>query len=480
MKNYILIDLLGKLSGRELKHFERFLEANTNKELNDVKSLFNYLKKYHPTFKGREVERKYSASRVFKADTEEKALKKLDNSKLGLRKLLELFLTQEEVKNQKKEHDFLLLKVLRNRGLDDYFFKKIDRIEKEWLKNPEPGIKHIHDLYRLKEMRLSHPNYELGKVIENGQQMLLELCEQYYIMAKLYWTLCAYNTSNFFENGEMDLTIPIESVLEFINNKELQNPQIKLLSEIFKALLSDDFENYWMLKESCLEQLDSYTNDEKYSLIAFLSTIAFKKFQLGNNTFIDEVFQLKCLLVEKNLLVENGYIANDVFIEIVNIACVAKKLEWADDFIDKYVVYIKENERADVRRLTKATLYFTKEDYRQVLDELREINFHNILYRVQARAILLRAYFELGVEYDSLFSDLVKSFNKFLTIKSSTAKSLSASYKENFINFIKFTNTLHRNKDNRAFDFNTLKEEILACTNLVYRSWLLQKMKSEQ
>ena len=475
MKNYILIDLLRTLSGRELKHFERFLEANTNKEPNDVKSLFNYLKKYHPIFKGREVERKYSASRVFKADTEEKALKKMDNSKLGLRKLLELFLAQEEVKKQKKEYDFLLLSVLRDRGLDDYFFRKIDRIEKEWTKNPEPGIKHIHDIYRLKEMRFSHPNYDFSKV-ESGPQMLLEIFEQYYIAVKLYWTLCAYNTNNFFANREVDLIIPIESVLEFINIKALENPQIKLLSEIFNTFVNKDFENYWMLKSSCLEQLDNYTDAEKHSLIAFLSTIGFKNYRLGNNAFIEELFQLSCLLIEKDLLVENGYIANDVFIEIVNNACVAQKLEWVEGFIDKYLVFIKENERADVGRLTRATLYFNKQDYQQVLDELCKLNFHNIVYSVQARAILLRAYFELADDYDLLFSDLVKSFNAFLTRDSTTAKSLSELHKEGFINFIKFTNTLHKNRQTNTFDFIALKEEILACTNLVYRSWLLSKI----
>jgi len=486
MHTYTLVKLLRTLSKSELRYFGRFLEANSNKGSNDVKSLFNYLEKYHPTYTGKEIERNYVASKIFRSDTDSKALKKLDNSKLGLRKLLELFLIQEEVKNQKKEHDFLLLKVLRKRGLNDYFFKKIDRIEKEWTKNPAPGISHIHNLYLLKEMRFSHPNYALSEAIKMGPKMLLKLFEQYYIAVKLYWTLCADNTNSFFANkeeGELeeDLSIPIESILAFINIETPQNPQIKLLSEILNTFINKDFENYSALKESCLEQLHSFTNSEKQSLIEFLATIGFENYKLGNHVFIDEIFQLKCLLIiEENLLVENGYIANDVFIGIVNIACAAKKLEWAEDFINKYVVFIKEEEQEDVRRLTRAILYFDKKDYLQVLDELRELNFRNIVYGAQARAILLKAYFELGEEYDGLFYHLVNSFRSSFSKKTIIAKSLSKSQKTGFKNFINFTNKLHENKNNKAFDFNDLEQKILACNDLVYISWLLSKMKKDK
>ena len=483
-----LIDLLKSLSGAEMNRFGRFLEVDSYEGPNDVKLLFNYLKKHHPKFMGAKMNWNYIAQNVFGGSNGKK-----NNAKTELKKALKSFLIYEQLKKEEKQSVFAYLKALRERGLDEIFFSEIERIENKWTENPDLGIQHLYDIYQLKVLEFSHPNYDVKKVTKTESHAQLERLEKYYIAMKLYWTLCEYNTNSSFSSNGKDSEwqiLPIESILEEINKNMIQVPQINLLGQILNMFENRNVENYKELKDLVMKNIDSYTSREKISLIAFLSNIS--NGILDQKKRVKELFELKRLIVDENNLLEYGYIASDVFIETVTIACAAKRFEWVDHFVEKNLKFIKEIEKTDVEKLCTAIIHLEKKDGDFFLENLHTLHYHNILYGAIERAIRLRAFYELE-DYEDSFDSLVISFRSFFSKKSSKANALSDDKKKDFKDFINFTNKLKKikridpkkiKKDKNLLqkcenNIKDLEKKILA-SKVAYKTWLLEKVTELQ
>lgn len=475
MQNNKFIVFLKALSSSEIKDFEQFIVKNSTKGSKDIKTFFAYLRKLHPDFPESKINRDKLAQKVFPNDTNK--LKKIENILYKLRGLLKDFMIQEELKRDQKNQDFLYLKALRSRKLDKYFFKQVDQIEKEWNKIPELGIEHLHDIYSLKALRHSHPNYLVAKV-SSEYTHLIQLIDQYYCALKLYWTLCAYNTNIYINNTDISLTdkvFPITPILDFVDKKNFTNHShspIPLLKQILQIIIKKDFQQYVTIKKMFFEEFEWFRKKERKDILTFLTQICYENYKKGEENALNELFELKQFSVEKDIIFEDGYISSDLFQNIVNIACAAQQLEWAENFINHYAHFLLEEERKDTVSLVRANIYFNKKEYEKVLEELALLKFHNIFYGIQARSIKLRAYYELE-GYEESFFNLISSFNLLLYRN----EHLSENHKKDFSNFLFFIKKLQKAKILPLSDIHSLHQKIIACEELVYKSWLIAKIQ---
>ena len=472
MQNNKFIIFLKALSISEIKDFEQFIVKNSTKGSKDLKTFFAYLRKLHPEFPESKINREKVAKKMFPKDANK--FKKIENILYKLRQLLKSFMIQEELKREQKHQDFLYLKALRRRKLDKYFFKQVNQVEEEWQKTPESGIEHLHDIYRLKTLRHSHPNY-LGAKVSSEYKHLIQLIDQYYCALKLYWTLCAYNTNSYINNADNALeekVFPIAAILDFIDTKSFDTHYpISLLKQILKVIIEKDFQQYSIIKAMFFQEFERFSKQEKNDLLVFLTQICYENFKKGEKNALNELFELKRFSVEKEIIFEDGYIASDLFQNIVNIACAAQQLEWVESFINDYAIFLLEDERKDTVSLVKSNLYFNKKEYEKVLEELALLKFHNVFYGIQARAIKLQAYYELE-GYEESFFNLISSFNLLLYRN----EHLSENHKKDFSNFLFFIKKLQKAKILSSSNIHNLCEKIIACEELVYKSWLLAKV----
>jgi len=150
----------------------------------------------------------------------------------------------------------------------------------------------------------------------------------------------------------------------------------------------------------------------------------------------------------------------------------AKKLAWTKSFIAEYGKFLKEAEKEDILCISNSQLAFEEENFNESLQYLLTVKFHNIFYGLRARAIQLKCYYELGLDYEEPFFSLIKSFSDFMR-----RNNFSVQLQKGVLNYISFTKKLylikfnlhHKKKKSIIMKLNT-KE------NVAYKSWLNNKV----
>lgn len=471
MNNSKLLLFLKTLSKIEMKEWGKFLDMNMAKNSDDAQKFFDYLNKQYPAFPEKKMQREVIAKKLFPKDI--KNVKKVENIMYKFWPLLEEFIIYKELKNEKKK-DFLLLRALRNRELDKFFFKKIEEMENEWEERPPSGIEHLHDVYRLKKIRLAHPNFLEESRVAIEPKNIIHYLDLYYFTTKMYWTLVADTTNKYVNKDDGDLSetiFPIDSILQFAKERSFQQPQIQLLYKILEAYNAGTVENLSGLKDQFTNTFELYIQNEQIDIATFLTQIFYQQYQSGETLALKILFDLNKFGVENRIFLSGSCIASDLFLNIINIACTNKEWEWASNFIDEYEEHIEKEKKDDLLMLSKSIVYFSSEQYEKVLDELAQLKFQDVFFGLQGRAIKLQAFYELE-EYEELFYDLCKSFRLFLYRN----ESLAEEYKNAFNNFIHFIKKLQKIKNTYGVDSSSMKVELSNCKEIVYKTWLMEKV----
>lgn len=448
------------------------MEMSSGKTSTDARLFFEYLRKQHPDFPEKKIRKELVAKKLFSKDP--KPVKKVENTMYKFWALLEDFLIYKELLKHKKERSFLLLQALKSRNLDKYFFKNIEEIEKEWERSPPAGIEHLHDVYRLKKMHLEHPQYlkEEKRILE--PQDLVNHVEQYYLAIKLQMTLSDHYTRKFLvDTSKEESLYQIEPLVDFINRRTERNvPQVQLMAELFNATQKKDSKVSSHLKDHFITHFDLFKDDEQIDFLTFLSHIYYEHYREGAPEALQALFELNRFTVEKKLVVSDGHIVHDLFLNIVNIACSSGQWKWARDFVQDHQAFLQKEYKEDVAILAMAIIYFSEGDYEKVLSRLAQLRFQHVFFALQGRALKLQAFYEME-EYEELFFDLCKSFKLFLYRNGSIANNMQTA----FGNFIGFAKKLQKIKNEYGADKRKLKSEIKECKDIVYKSWLMQKVE---
>jgi len=195
MKNKELIKVLRTLSPEEMRAFGRYLKGTAKRMSQDRIVFFGYLEKYYPKFPDKKTNRASIAHNLFSKTAD--PIRKVSDLESNIGVLLKHFLVQQELERQEEQYDFLLLEAYKRRKLDDFFFKKIKKIEKEWEREKPPGIKQLHHEYLLKKIAFTHPNYVQTDKSLITYEVLIQQLDKYYFAEKLFWTSCLKISEDF-------------------------------------------------------------------------------------------------------------------------------------------------------------------------------------------------------------------------------------------------------------------------------------------
>lgn len=476
MKNSKLIQYLKTLSVSEMKEFGYFVSSSSKREAKMLMVFFNYLKKLHPEFPEKKINKVQILAKLFPKDSGD--IKKVQNLIHKLNMLFEEFLISEELKEHEVKRSFLLLEALKKRKLDKFFFKEIEDLEGKWRKKKPIGIEQLYNEYCLKEMCFSHPNYSVVKKMPIGTEDLIHQLDKHYFAIKLYWTLCHYNTQKYV-NKPVEKNNQSEHLVQEILKLSTQNdfqevPQIRLLSQLLGAFIEKDFDNYDKLKSDYLAYFDLYNYKENNDIWNFLINICYENYKEGKLNALQELFELNRFAVEKEIVLEDGYFANEQFWAIVHIGCGVKELEWTEDFINKYGQFLEEKQQKDTLIISNALLAFHKNDFGEALKIIATVRFQNFLYGLYAKSIQLQCYYELD-GYEDAFDNSVRSFYIFLNRKDVITDTTKSSFTD-FISICKQLKKL-KYKYNISKEISKIIEQIDENLNIAYKSWLYKKVE---
>lgn len=472
MKKSKLIEGLKSLSNEELKDFGKSLERSGLRSTSGIMILFKYLKKFHPAYPAEKIDKSLVGQKLF--GKEKNVDKKLRGLMSNLNKSLEDYLINLELNENETSRNFLLLDVMRKRKMDKLFFQKINHIQKDWEKNPPSGLQHLHNEYKLARLSYTHPNYSLFPDAEIGMAELTKKIDSYYFAIKLYYTLVLQNNQQYLKFSKFPILDISSEISTFIqSNESYQIPSLSFLSHFLSDYKAGNFEDFHLHKEAFVDHFNSYDIYEQSTLLMFLQHACYANYQNGDAEYLKEIHFLNVFGIDNNLFVQNGYIPNFVFRNIVLIACSVKEFDWIDEFIESNKDLVEEDKKYDTINLSEAVVAFNKKDYDLVLEKLATIKFQEDTFAVQAKSLQLMSYYDLGDDYIELFLNAIKSYSMFL----SRSKNLADSFKQPYKEFIHLSKKLF-SVEKKSIQAQLLYEEIQNQKQVSSKLWLLEKAKA--
>ncbi|MFK7809178.1 MAG: hypothetical protein AB8F74_15350 [Saprospiraceae bacterium] len=192
----------------------------------------------------------------------------------------------------------------------------------------------------------------------------------------------------------------------------------------------------------------------------------------GNLKYYKELFKLYQNLLKKGLLLSKGVLAQGNYKNIITVGLMVDEPKWVESFIEEYSDRLPKANQDNDRNYNLAKLYFHEKKYDQVISQLREVEYKNLVYALGGKLMLLKTYYELK-EVNALDS-LIDSFRIYLHRN----KMISRDVRQQYMNVLRFVRKLPMEKTYDKALVEKLAQQIGNCKALAAKQWLLEKVEA--
>lgn len=478
MTNNRIFKILKNFQVEDLQNFRRFLLSPYHNESQLMVDLFEYIRRYHPKFSSKKLQKERLHEAIFPEVTYEAHSKKLYNALYNLSTLAEEFLAIEGLKHNKLEQRKMLL--YQYTRMEDYdWFEKELKIAFRVLNNRAvKDEEYYKELEYLNDIWYTHPHTHKNKKEVKSFKAKVESLDKYYVLAKLKTASEVLNRAKIFgSNYEIKLLEQILQVSEGLLDDE--NPRFKIYYFFIKAYQNDYSEFiYFSLKELFLQHASVLSKKEQNEMLTNLVnyiTVLIREKKSSNER---EVWELQKIGLDKGVSILQGQMGHNTFCNIVIVSTKLKEFDWAKEFIVSYAPLLKESTKHSTLTLSWAYYYFNKEEYDRVIETLRDIDFLDYFVKTQTKSLLLRSYYELINPFKNalyeVFLAQINAFDKFLRRNNKAAQARKVAY----LNFVSLLKVLAKRKIsvNKKISIEKLKIKLTQTKQIMARSWFQDKI----
>lgn len=217
---------------------------------------------------------------------------------------------------------------------------------------------------------------------------------------------------------------------------------------------------------------DTLSIEEKRNFYTALQNFCIQQINKNDDAnFRKKLFELYQVCLEQDLLSDsNGHIFPPNFKNIVRLGLGLQEYAWTAFFIENYAAKLPEEKRADVENDALAQMAFSKGNYQKVLHILQETEPVDIFFKIDAKRLLLRTYYELG-EIELTLSTL-NTFRVFIH----RDNIIHETHKLSNRNFINILNALIQ--ANSFAKLLKIKKELLETLQVAEKKWLILKIEN--
>ncbi len=442
----------------------------------DVKALMHYFDSVFPNFTKKNCNKKTIAKAILNPQND---TKKLPVIFTYTSRLLEKFLIQEEFNFLKDYQQILLLRKLRSVGE----YTKYEKILKSVRQNHNNNPFKDHDHYNIgfliaQEADLFYnqlSRHEKDASIQEKQENL-----DYFYFAQKLLDACEMVVRSRILKVDFNPKI-IQPIVDEIQNQLDQYENIPSILLYFKTylMLKHNNDNLYYDVFNLLNEYEQQLNQSNLKTIYnHLQHYCIEKINLGNLDFLKALFEIYQRQLKNELLLENGFLSEWYFKNIVTVSLRLNETKWTKDFIDTYIDTVDPMVRTNAHTFNLASYYYKMGDYKNVIQLLHQVEYSDFRYVQGTKAMLLRTYFELNEE-DSFYA-LINSFKQFL----SRSDLISDSRKMGFFNLMSFAKRAFDIKNNLKYEpiaksksrYLKLQADIEDTDSIFNRSWLKTKL----
>lgn len=469
MKTSKLVNILKALTKTEISRFREFIISPFFNKNEIVIGLFDILHEAYPTFQQKKVDRVVVFNRLYpRVEFNEQ---KLRYPMSDLAKLLEEFLELQEFSKNKIARNHLLVQAFLHRNLHKYSQSVIDQAILSNEKNQYRDFQFYYDMFLLETDRYDDVSSKRNVAVKENLKSIIQNLDNYYIINKLKYSAEIINHANVWA-GDFEPLLLDEILVYLDKHRDKNVPAVEIYYMILMTLLEPDNEShYFHLKKALTDSLSLFPQSEINDMYIFARNYCAKKINFGDLNYLVEIFDLYKILLESEIIFQNGFLVQWDFKNIVSVALRLEEYDWTEKFIEKYKDNLRPEEKQNAHLYNLALLQYHKKEYDKTLELLRDVEFTDVYYHLDCKSLLLKTYFE-NEEIDAL-SSLMDTFYVYLRRN----KLISDYNRTSYSNFLRFVKKILKAKyRNKAF-VNLLSEELRQTPVVANLTWLKKKIE---
>ena len=474
MQDSKIIRLLKSLDSSEMRLLHKYLRSPFFNYSTAVLSLYEYLRKFHPSFSGPDLERKQVYSKIFPGKSyRDKTFRNLLHEFLGH---IEHFMIQLQVRNDEYVSKKLLMEAQARRDLFPFFVQRNQELIRELEERPYRDIFIYRELTDLYEQFYFHPSTDKLEEGEKALRAMLDNLDRYYIADKLRLANEVFTRQKMVQ---MELSISlVDPILEEVRQSDLEIPLLTFYAALYRLNRNGEESLFLQLKEQLLKQAGQLSFSDRQGGLLQLLNYSIRRGNRGETAFLQEAFDLYGYGLEEQLLFENGKLTDATFTNISFLGGKIGALDQVEIFIRDNVKFLDEHIRTDAETLAWAFLFYKQQAYEKVDDLIGNTTFASTFYSLRARSILIRSLFELFLNDESYYDLMVariEAFEKYLR-----RKEITDAQRDPYLGLVKFLKKMANLIIRRSFhgeEVEKLEVRIEASPTVINRDWLLEQIK---
>jgi len=455
----------------EWKKLADYLASPALNRNEKVAEFFNLLLPYRNNLDAAALDREHFYPKLFPGEAFDD--KKLRYLLSDLAKVLEEFLVWTAFRDEEFQHDRLLLKSYQQRKLDKYFNAAFQLMEKRLEDHPYRDAEYQSMVFFKEEARFQFNSTRKSRQTETNLQQVVDSLDVYFLANKLRYS-CEILNNKGVVNVAYDLFL-LDEIQHFLRNRNLeQHPVIAIYHQILRTLREpDEPEHYERLLRLLEEHRALFKPQEVFDMYVYAKNYCIIKINKGHVAYTRKLFDFYQLMLSGGILFREGKLTQWDFKNLVSLGLRLEEFDWTKQFMEQYSDRLAPEHRDNVRSFNQANLEFHLGNFDRTLSLLQEVEFTDVYYHLDSKALLLKTYYQTG-EWDSLQS-LIEAFKVYLKRN----RSISEYQRTVYGNLVRFTATLLRYKRGRNVSLDDLAQQIDSCKEIANIAWLKATVERE-
>jgi len=457
MKNSKFFRLFNTLTEEELKKFLSFVHVMYSTYRNQT-ILLEYIAETLSTKEELNFTKALVYKAVFKKDMVTVSDKKnLSNLLSDLTKWLENFFLCEYGEKFSFARSQLVKEIYKKRNLYKDYINTIKQAKSQNTRQVKNEYWFLND-YTCNSLLYFTSEEDEHRISQSYLVEGLTRLEQFYTLTKVT-LLCEMMNRKFVLAENLEIA-EVHNI-----GKYNEEPLINSYYLLFQLYSDPSYNKFYKLKEAIttLKNIDDHVH---LKLLFYAINYAAAQYRLGQEVFLKEAFALYKFGLERKIILENGFLSEMAFKNIVFIACLLKEYAWAQQFIEEWKVYLKKDSRNDLTSFCMSRIYCDNGSFELAKDILERTTFFNDFYNAESRLLLIKCYYELG-DFEKTLSECI-NLESFLQRKTKINKE----YKQGGLNFLRLVKKIiNRRKKEKLMD--TIEQKDV----LFFKEWLIEKIK---
>ena len=473
-----LVQTLQGFSRKEMTRFYEFIHSPYFNKHKDVKKLIAYFRTIHPKY----TETNCDRIRLFQEIYPEKAYEQGALAVIftySLR-LLEGFLIQEEFERREGYAQILLLRNLRQRKQYPYY----ERVMRNQHKANTASVFRDSDHFNIQFLTAEEAdNYhtELSRhERDHSIQIKQNSLDHYYLSVKLR-DACEMRLRSRILKVNYSTGL-LEAVLGEVENKlDYYDaiPAISVYYYVYQMIVHSSESYYFKVLDVLNKNMETFRSGERQNIYNYLQNYCIEQINKGSIRFLEQSLQLYQAQLQQNLLAdEDGYLSEWHYKNIVTVGIRLHEMEWVQQFIVEQAPRLRPSSRENAYTFNLAAYHYAVREFDKVLELLLQVEYSDIRYNLDAKALLLRTYYDLD-EYEAFLS-LADSFKQYLQRN----KLISDFQRKGYNHLLKFAKRTFKIKNEQALvrksqtrhALESLSRDLSAAHPIYNLSWLKRKI----